>query len=67
MAHKEQRMTLEEVDHLQDICEGFTLLQKYDITEKGCQSLDDIKDRLRLHYHKVRNEGHQLQTVSKKI
>ena len=59
-----EKLTLEEINELQDICDGFVLLQKHDITETGCQSLEDIKDRLRLHYHKAHNEGHQLQTVS---
>lgn len=57
-------LSVEVIEKLEDVCEGFSLLQKHGISTNCCQSLQDIKDRLKLHHCKVTGQQPQFHTVS---
>ena len=55
---------LKAVDDITEVWEGFGLMQKYDVDRNNCSSLQDIQDRLRLHFHKQLGQGRGAKAVS---
>ena len=59
-----RRLTLEEVNSLSEVWEGFMLMEEHGVAKDNCVCLQDIKDRLRLHYYKSLGQGKSPEAVS---
>ena len=57
-------LTLEEIDTFTEIWEGFTLMDKYGVAKENCLSLEDMKERLKLHYLRETGKGRSTEAVS---
>ena len=53
------------IDSLTDIWEGFRLMDEHGVAKENCQSLDDMKQRLRLHYLQQMGKARSTDAVSK--
>lgn len=60
----ELALTLDEVDRLTEIWEGFSLMDKHDVPKENCQSLEEMKERLKLHFYRNLGQGRSPETVS---
>lgn len=61
---EELQRLLSEVEALSEVWRGFGLMKKHDVPRQGCSNLDDIKERLRLHFKKLHGKGSPAATVS---
>ena len=57
-------LTLEQIETVSDIWAGFTLMDRYAVPKENCSCLEDMKERLRLHYEKSRGKGKSVEAVS---
>ena len=57
-------LTLEQIDAVTDIWAGFTLMDKYGVPKENCSCLEDMKERLRLHFEKSTGKGKPVEAVS---
>ena len=51
------------IDGLQDIWEGFRLMDQHGVAKENCQSLEDMKQRLRLHHLQLTGQARSPQAV----
>ena len=54
-----------DVAALADVWEGFQMMERHDVTKSNCQSLEDIRERLRLHIQREVGHGKTTGAVSK--
>ncbi len=59
-----RKLTLEEVNCLGEVWEGFMLMEEHGVSKDNCVCLQDIKDRLRLHHYRMLGQGKSPQAVS---
>ena len=59
-----QPLSIEYIESLTEIWEGFSLMDQHGVAKENCQSLDDMKERLKLHYLRQRGEGRSTEAVS---
>ncbi len=57
-------LTSDAIDQLGDIWEGFSLMEEHGVSRDGCDSLEDMKERLRLHLLKTIGQGKTIDAVS---
>ena len=60
----EMALTLEDIETITEIWEGFSLMDKYEVAKENCQSLEDMKQRLKLHYLRETGKGRSTEAVS---
>ncbi|KAK2148552.1 hypothetical protein LSH36_491g00038 [Paralvinella palmiformis] len=56
-------LTLEQIETVSDIWAGFTLMDRYAVPKENCSCLEDMKERLRLHYEKSRGKGKSVEAA----
>ena len=52
------------IESLTDIWEGFRLMDEHGVAKENCQSLDDMKQRLRLHHLQQTGQARSPEAVS---
>ena len=63
MGEEPDKLSLEEIDGLTEIWEGFALMDKHEVPKENCQCLQDMKERLRLHYYREIGQGRSPEAV----
>ena len=56
-------LTVEMIDAVEDIWAGFSLMDRCGVPKENCSCLDDMKERLRLHYQQSRGQGKSVGAV----
>ena len=62
MSHKP--LSLDAVQALSEVWEGFMLMDRYGVSKEHCVCLQDIKDRLTLHHYKMMGQARSTEAVS---
>ena len=57
-------LTSDVIDQLGDISEGFSLMEEHGVSRDGCDTLEDVKKRLRLHLPKAIGQDKTIDAVS---